>query len=771
MTLKTYQQNAVSKLLAKAQTLLGKNGTRICVLKAPTGSGKTIMAAEFLRQLSNAETTGRYAFVWISSNNLHVQSKKKLQDYLADSRYSFALLDELSDNRFSQNQIVFVNWESLIKQDRTTGEFTNLFMRESEFDRNLPNVVANTKKDGLEIVLIVDESHYHYWSKKSQELVQGVIGPKLILEISATPAVVPSVEEIEAGDAGYVSVRFEDVVKEGMIKTTTVINEAIAKYSDFKNTEDRVILDAALAKREQLAELYRKEGINVNPLLLIQLPSESKTMSALDASKLMQIEDYLREKGITVNNEKLGVWLSDRHDPAEIFDEVSYNDSPIEVLIFKQAIALGWDCPRAQILLMFRDIKVERFEIQTVGRIMRMPQAKHYEQETLNQAYVYTNLPRVTVAHDGDSEGYFKIHRAVRKDSYKPVNLQSIYLSRIDYGDLTLAFRKLFYDEANKYFGITEKDSPAQAKKKADIKLDLLPEELTRVIISDAVIENLDEQAQKEAIGRDKAIFAVHPSEIKRAYEAFAKLTSLPFAPVRSHTKIQMAIYAWFDKFLGYEPESRLVIQRIVVCSEENQKIFKHIIDRAKERFKEVDKKEKEAKQRRKEYVWNVPEVEYFNENYELVDADKAIMVSTKDVDKVLLYSKRTQPEKDFEALLENKKSKSVVWWYKNGKSLEQYFAVAYTDPDTGFESAFYPDYIVGFKDGTIGIYDTKSGFTAKDAKPKAEALARYIKAQNKKGKKLIGGIVQPLLSAWYLSDAEKYDSADKDQWKPVDFS
>ncbi len=768
MTLKTYQQNAVSKLLAKAQVLLGRNGTRICVLKAPTGSGKTIMAADFLRQLSATELPSRYAFIWISSNNLHTQSKAKLSDYLADSRYSFSLLDELSDNRFRENQIVFVNWESLTKQDRTTGEFTNLFMRESELDRNLPKLVANTKKEGLEIVLIVDESHYRYWSKKSQELVQGVIGPRLILEISATPAVMPSVEEIEANEAGFVSVRFDDVVKEGIIKTATVINEAISKYSDFKNTEDVVIIEAALAKREQLAELYRKEKVAVNPLLLIQLPSESKTMSALDTSKLKEIEDFLKKRDVTVENEKLAVWLSERKDNIE---EITLNNSPVEVLIFKQAIALGWDCPRAQILLMFRDIKVERFEIQTVGRIMRMPEAKHYESELLNQAYVYTNLSRVSVAHDGDSEGYFKIHRAVRKSDYRPVNLPSIYLSRIDYGDLTLAFRRLFYEEANEYFGITDKDNPQQAKKKADKKLDLLPQELSKVIISDAVIENLDEQAQKEVIGRGKAEFAVSPDEIKRAYEAFAKLTSLPFAPVRSHTKIQMAIYAWFDKYLGYEDASRLDIQRIVVCSESNQKIFKHIIEAAKERFKDVDKKEKEAKQRRKEYVWNVPDVEYFNENYELVDANKAIVVSAKDTDKALLYQKRTQPEKGFEELLEDKKSKSVEWWYKNGKSLELYFAIPYTDPDTGFESAFYPDYIIGFKNGSIGIYDTKSGFTAKDAKPKAQALAKYIKAQNKKGKKLVGGIVQPLFSAWYYSDAESYDSADKDQWKLLDLS
>jgi type III restriction enzyme len=64
---------------------------------------------------------------------------------------------------------------------------------------------------------------------------------------------------------------------------------------------------------------------------------------------------------------------------------------------------------------MFRDIRAPVFEIQTVGRIMRMPEVKHYETEALNQAYVYTNLDRVEVGVDGTSKGYFKMHRAVQR--------------------------------------------------------------------------------------------------------------------------------------------------------------------------------------------------------------------------------------------------------------------------------------------------------------------------------------------------------------------
>ena len=56
-------------------------------------------------------------------------------------------------------------------------------------------------------------------------------------------------------------------------------------------------------------------------------------------------------------------------------------------MIFKQAIALGWDCPRASILVLFRDWRSIVFSIQTVGRIMRMPEVKHYTNDDLNVGF------------------------------------------------------------------------------------------------------------------------------------------------------------------------------------------------------------------------------------------------------------------------------------------------------------------------------------------------------------------------------------------------
>ena len=56
----------------------------------------------------------------------------------------------------------------------------------------------------------------------------------------------------------------------------------------------------------------------------------------------------------------------------------------------KQAISTGWDCPRAKILVKLREGMNEQFEIQTIGRIRRMPETTHYDDDLLDFCFVYT---------------------------------------------------------------------------------------------------------------------------------------------------------------------------------------------------------------------------------------------------------------------------------------------------------------------------------------------------------------------------------------------
>ena len=126
-----------------------------------------------------------------------------------------------------------------------------------------------------------------------------------------------------------------------------------------------------------------------------------------------------------------------------------------------------------------------------------------------------------------------------------------------------------------------------------------------------------------------------------------------------------------------------------------------------------------------------------------------------------------TSTEIPFEEALE--RSDQVEWWYKNGEKMEKYFAVKYYELGEDAKSygkAFYPDYIVKFTDGKIGIFDTKSGWTAQDAAPKANALQRYIEEHGDLN--LFGGIVNVTSGIFYLNSNSDYEFGDgkTGQWK-----
>lgn len=97
------------------------------------------------------------------------------------------------------------------------------------------------------------------------------------------------------------------------------------------------------------------------------------------------IERYFEAQGITYENGRLACWFSEQHENLPNI-EAPYGKQ--EAVIIKQAVATGWDCPRAHILVKLRDNMDETFEIQTVGRIRRMPEAKHYENDLLDSCYL-----------------------------------------------------------------------------------------------------------------------------------------------------------------------------------------------------------------------------------------------------------------------------------------------------------------------------------------------------------------------------------------------
>ena len=145
----------------------------------------------------------------------------------------------------------------------------------------------------------------------------------------------------------------------GLIKEQVISQskEDILSYGAEKNI-DEILLDLAIEKRIELKKHYAELGItDINPLVLIQIPNKTKVNKELDEeTRQTIIKNYLKDKSI--KDFEIATWLSEKK---ENLTEIVKNNSDVSFLIFKQAVATGWDCPRAQVLVMYREIKILLF--------------------------------------------------------------------------------------------------------------------------------------------------------------------------------------------------------------------------------------------------------------------------------------------------------------------------------------------------------------------------------------------------------------------------
>jgi len=82
------------------------------------------------------------------------------------------------------------------------------------------------------------------------------------------------------------------------------------------------------------------------------------------------------------------------------------------------------------------------------------------------------------------------------------------------------------------------------------------------------------------------------------------------------------------------------------------------------------------------------------------------------------------------------RKISQVEWWFKNGDRDVTFFAIPYLE--NGEQKPSYVDFIVRFKNRSLGLFDTKSGRAIKDAREKSDGLQKYLKEH----KGIIGGIM-----------------------------
>ena len=747
-----YQEKAVRQLVENTVNLLGLNGNRRqVVLKAPTGAGKTVMASEMLATLteelqSRSDLPFRQvAFIWIAPNKLHQQSYFKMKNFFTETKLlKPVMFDELdqSDGIIHQGEVLFVNWESINSKN-------NLIVRDNEQGLSLYDIARKTREENIPIIVVIDEEHL-FWTKtadKSKAVLEK-INAKVEIRISATPKT----------QAEYlVNIDRQEVIREEMIKEGVLLNPDVTSGYANDIALNEHLINKALEKRQQIADAYKKEGVNINPLLLIQLPNDTTDAMTADDTKIMeQVVQYLDVmQGINTDNHRLAVWLSKQKTNLE---DIERNDNLTEVLLFKQAIALGWDCPRAAVLLIFRKLTSDTFTVQTVGRILRMPEQRFYCNPLLNKGYVYTDISKDKIQIVADDMDYLHkaVLQAVRRNNLDNVQLVSYYEVRrsADRNRLGPDFRKvltktfedmwttttpltipfLFEDEGEEsdYQQIDVQSTIVKNRQSAErqrIRLDV--KNVNIEIPADIFFQN-DVNTTIET--GQKAKFTRTAGEVDRVYIDWCRQMLSGYE--KAHSTGVLANYlleAMENLFELFETEAKKV-----VLYHENRPKFADVVSKALDRYaRQLKQRQQEAKKRSfEQYEWEVPEDRtYTEENHVIKDnmEDHALLPFIE-------LRTASTPEQEFALFLESHRD-SIDWWYKNGDSGREHYAVAYTNSQ-GDKSLFYVDFVIKMNNGQVFLFDTKTENSDPDAPQKHNALLDYMQNEENSPKHLQGGII-----------------------------
>lgn len=551
------------------------------------------------------------------------------------------------------------------------------------------------------------ESHQNN-TIKADEIIQYFRTEKII-RCSATPKGIAKAEVIEIPE--------EEVIAAGLIKKMLVINQ---DFPQTVETEDQTayLLERALQKQRELRAAYLQMDVDINPLIIVQIPNKSETL--LDG-----VERWFEAQGLTYENGQLAVWLSDRHENLGGIDAPA---APSTAVIIKQAVATGWDCPRAQILVKLRDNMDETFEIQTIGRIRRMPEAKHYGSDLLDSCYLYTFDEKFTAGVKmALDKGALNACTLFLKSEYKDITLTGEQRSMISMPrNPQKALRAIWlYAEENLGVGADKEENWTRLQAAGYI----LRDDVVRHTVS-------GETATLDFSSSDMNTISVTEklNTHKHGRDYHQKIGKIGLEIGMEYSFMNTIIRKLFDKNFNYAHK---------ILALEPREVYAFVLNNA-DRLRHLVREAMAAEmtqmqldvQAKSLFEFHIPQSCLFTYNGEA----KTQIIYKKNVYQNYLSSAapRSTPEVKFEKFCEH--SGNVEWWYKNGDKGSEYFSIVYGD-NSEKQKLFYPDYIVGIS-GEIWIIETKGGFdrsgNSQDidiyTPKKFEVLKAYLDAHGLKG-------------------------------------
>jgi type III restriction enzyme len=330
------------------------------LLEAPTGAGKTLIAGHIVERLSANEAV---VWFWFAPfKGITGQTASTLRSELPGLR-----LRELSEDRQASDSrpgdVFVTTWQTVATRVRDSRNVH----RPGELNQTIEQLVVGLRLKKLRIGVVVDEAHHGFFGggaeTQAMRFFREVLQPEYTILVTATPDdsdIARFKKSLGMERLNRITIGRREPVEEGLIKEGIKCaayfappgQELLVDYED-------VALRDGVALHNRVKDELKKLHVDLTPLMLVQVDSKDKSV------------ERARERLLSLgfNETQIAVHTADEPDSGLL---ALANDEAREVLVFKMAVALGFDAPRATTLVSMRAARDEDFGVQLVGRILRV---------------------------------------------------------------------------------------------------------------------------------------------------------------------------------------------------------------------------------------------------------------------------------------------------------------------------------------------------------------------------------------------------------------
>ena len=428
---------------------VGRSVPNVC-LKVPTGGGKTLLAvASISRWLGKYLGVNTGLVLWVVPNEaIYTQTKRQLSDRdhpyrqmldrAAAGRVKFLEKDDRLDARDVSTHLCvlllmlqsanretketlrifrdrgnvhgfFPDADNILAHHALLQEVPNLTAYSDQATSQIGSIVQDSLGNVLRFLrplVIVDEGHRAY-SARALDTLYG-FNPCAVVELSATPTDRPPLHANWLAD-----VRGIDLAAEEMIKLP--INVKVKGGSDWREClRDGLGLLNNLHKHAQ--HLNANTNRYIRPILLVQVERTGKEQRDGTHIHADDAKDYLLTIGLT--EREIAIKTSETNDlkQPENLDLLSPS-SAVRVIVTKQALQEGWDCPFAYVLCSLAASKNINAMTQLIGRILRQPGASKTRIAELDECYI-------VCLHENTRDVVDGIKRGLERDGMADLAIQ-----------------------------------------------------------------------------------------------------------------------------------------------------------------------------------------------------------------------------------------------------------------------------------------------------------------------------------------------------------